>query len=90
MGVYPQPFLRRMDRSVDAIMLRVQSEQRLHRDQGIEQPSPGEGWDLRNRELGVKSGHCPSSPLATLAASRRLSPTAYCPTAYCLSAGGGR
>jgi hypothetical protein len=47
MGIYPQPFLRRMDHSVDAIMSRVAGEG--NRELGIGNGKLGIG----NRELGI-------------------------------------
>ena len=81
MGIYPQPFLRRMDHSVDAIMSRVQGTGNREQGLGIR------GQGLASRKLGaVKTGSNPSSGLATLS-----SPA---PNPYSLfpipSEGGGR
>ncbi len=51
MGIYPQPFLRRMDHSVDAIMSRMQGTG--NREQGIGNRKPGVG--VASRELRVGS-----------------------------------
>ena len=53
MGVYPQPFLRRMDQSVDAIMSRVKGIG--NREQGIGNGEQGTG--NRQPRLGVPSWH---------------------------------
>jgi hypothetical protein len=64
MGIYPQPFLRRMDHSVDAIMSRVQGTGNREQGLGIR------GQGLASRKLGaVKTGSNPSSGLATRSSS---------------------
>jgi hypothetical protein len=81
MGIYPQPFLRRMDHSVDAIMSRVQTTG--NREQGIGIREQG----LRNRKLGaLTAGNNPSSQLTTHS-SRFPNPYSLFPLP---SAGGGR
>jgi NADH-quinone oxidoreductase subunit M len=81
MGVYPQPFLRRMDHSVAAVMSRVEGIG--NREQGLGIREQG----LANRKLGtVNTGSKPDSGLATLSSTA--------PNPYSLfpkpSAGGGR
>jgi hypothetical protein len=50
MGIYPQPFLRRMDRSVDAILSELRSRGvEESRSRGVEK----RGLGIQNRELGI-------------------------------------
>jgi len=81
MGIYPQPFLRRMDHSVNAVMSRVQGA-------GIREQALGIGdQKLANRNLGaVNTGNNPNSRLATRS-SRAPNPHSLFPVA---SAGGGK
>jgi NADH-quinone oxidoreductase subunit M len=88
MGIHPQPFLRRMDQSVAAVMSRVEKtgkrEQRIgNREQGLGIREQG----LANGKLGtVNTGSMPGPGLATLSSTA--------PNPYSLfpnpSAGGGR
>jgi NADH-quinone oxidoreductase subunit M len=95
MGIHPQPFLRRMDQSVAAVMSRV--EKTGKREQGIGNREQGlgiRGQGLGNREQGsanrklgtVNTGSMPGPGLATLSSTA--------PNPYSLfpnpSAGGGR
>jgi NADH-quinone oxidoreductase subunit M len=74
MGIHPQPFLRRMDQSVAAVMSRVEGTGK--REQG-----------LANRKLGtVNTGSMPGSGLTTLS-STAPNPHFLFPNS---SAGGGR
>jgi len=95
MGIYPQPFLRRMDQSVAAVVSRVEGignrEQGIgNREQGLgirEQRLGNRGLGLANRKLGtVDTGSKPSSGVATLSSTA--------PNPYSLypnpSAGGGQ
>jgi formate hydrogenlyase subunit 3/multisubunit Na+/H+ antiporter MnhD subunit len=60
MGIYPQPFLRRMDHSVDAIMSRVLGTGNREQGLGIR------GQGLASRKLGaLTAGKNPSSQLTT-------------------------
>jgi NADH-quinone oxidoreductase subunit M len=84
MGIYPQPFLRRMDRSVNSIMQRLESRTLLFTQRVAPPGVPGVG--LRNRGLKLDVAY----PIP-----RTASPaTSFLPTAHCLpplvSAGGGR
>ena len=95
MGIHPQPFLRRMDQSVAAVMSRVEKtgkrEQRIgNREQGLGIRGQGLGnreQGSANRKLGtVNTGSMPGPGLATLSSTA--------PNPYSLfpnpSAGGGR
>jgi NADH-quinone oxidoreductase subunit M len=56
MGTYPQPFLRRMDHSVNAVLSRVQGTG--NRERGIgnrEQETGNRKQEIGNRELGIGS-----------------------------------
>ena len=84
MGVYPQPFLRRMDRSVDAIMQRVESRTLLFTDRAAPPGLPKVG--LRPREVKLEVAYpIPSTP----APANSFPPTPDCPPPL-VSAGGGR
>ena len=85
MGVYPQPFLRRMDRGVTSLMFRLDQHSTLItnrtpalRPARVVAGSPGLGVDVRY----PISRSTPSAPTAGL-------PIAYCPLPSA-SAGGGR
>ena len=81
MGIYPQPFLRRMDHSVDAIMSRVQGTGNREQGLGIREK------ELGNTKLGVvNAGNNPNSQLAARG-SRFPKPYSLIPSP---SAGGGR
>jgi len=81
MGIHPQPFLRRMDQSVAAVMSRVEGSG--SREQGLGIREQG----LANRKLGtVNTGSKPSSGLATLG-STAPNPYSLVPNP---PAGGGR
>jgi NADH-quinone oxidoreductase subunit M len=81
MGIYPQPFLRRMDHSVAEVISRVEGTGKREQGLGIREQG------LASRKLGtVNTGSMPSSGLATLSSTA--------PNPYSLfpnpSAGGGR
>jgi NADH-quinone oxidoreductase subunit M len=88
MGIYPQPFLRRMDHSVSAVMSRVQGAR--IREQGLGIREEGLGIGVRrsaNTKLGtVNTGNNPDSRLATRS-SRAPNPYPLFPNPY---SGGGR
>ena len=88
MGIYPQPFLRRMDHSVSAVMSRVQGAR--IREQGLGIREEGLGIRVRrlaNTKLGtVNTGNTPDSRLATRS-SRAPNPYPLFPNPY---SGGGR
>ena len=95
MGIHPQPFLRRMDQSVAAVMSRVEKtgkrEQRIgNREQGLgirEQGLGNREQGSANRRLGtVNTGSMPGPGLATLS-STAPNPYSLFPSP---SAGGGR
>ena len=99
MGVYPQPFLRRMDRGVDSLMMRLEMHSFIITDRVAPIGLPGAGAQterlgIGNRECGPKVfSPIPQSPVPNptlpLHPARCLLPSAFCllPTA---SAGGGR
>ena len=98
MGVYPQPFLRRMDRGVNSLMLRLERHSLIITDRaapiGLPGAEPKRAVGNGNRECGPKVlSPIPQSPVPNptlpLHAARCLLPSAFCllPTA---SAGGGR
>jgi len=85
MGVYPQPFLRRMDKGVDAIMQRIDRHTLIIADRAapLGPVSAGAG----SRKLRVEVPYpIPNSQFPT---SSRLLPTAHCPLPT-VSSGGGR
>ena len=97
MGIYPQPFLRRMDHSVNAVMSRVQGTG--NREQGLGNREHGTG----NRAAAVATLDSPARSAALNGKAFRLSPrtsralplTVFRPVPYCLfpipsAAGGGR
>jgi NADH-quinone oxidoreductase subunit M len=87
MGVYPQPFLRRMDRGVDSLMMRLESHSVMLVDRADPPALAGAGvknerWGIGNRESGttVRSPIPPSQfpyPTTPLPAAHCLGPTAY-------------
>jgi NADH-quinone oxidoreductase subunit M len=85
MGVYPQPFLRRMDRSVNSIMQRLERHTLLFT---VRATPPGVA-SVEGRRRGLKIEVAYPIPSTPLPASNPLLPTAHCllPAA---SAGGGR
>jgi NADH-quinone oxidoreductase subunit M len=89
MGIYPQPFLRRMDHSVDAIMSRVEGIG--NREQGI----GNKGVDAASRELRVGNGVANAWALGlSRHTTYHIPRTVFPPIPYSLfpvsSAGGGR
>ena len=83
MGIYPQPFLRRMDRSVNSIMQRLESRTLLF----TERAAPGlPRLGIPNRELNIEIAYpIPDTPSPAAV----FPPTADCPPPTA-SAGGGR
>ncbi len=88
MGIYPQPFLRRMDHSVDAVMSRVQGTGIREQGLGIREQGLGvRGQGLADRKQGAaNTGNSPNSRLAARA-SRAPNPYSLIPIP---SVGGGR
>ena len=82
MGVYPQPFLRRMDRGVGAIMQRIERHTLIIADRAAPPGPVSAGVGMRVEMLYP-------IPHSQIPASSRLLSTAHClrPT---VSAGGGR
>jgi len=84
MGVYPQPFLRRMDRSVDTIMQHLESRTLLFTDRAAPPGVPKVG--LRSREVKLEVAYpIPSMP----APANSFLPNPDYPPPL-VSAGGGR
>ena len=79
MGVYPQPFLRRMDGTVNSLILRIERHSTVITDR--------RELGVGNRKLGVEAGY-------PIPHSQSPTPTPPQPTAHCLlpasSPGGGR
>jgi NADH-quinone oxidoreductase subunit M len=95
MGIYPQPFLRRMDHSVAAIMSRVQGIG--NREQGIgnrEQEKGNRKQGTGNRELGIGSRRQAVAKAGNDRNFQLASPSSLFPIPSSLfpvpSAGGGR
>jgi NADH-quinone oxidoreductase subunit M len=68
MGIYPQPFLRRMDRSVEAVMARVQEEGNREQAEGNREQGTG------NRKIGVATRTVTGFSWTTSAGARELPP----------------
>ena len=88
MGVYPQPFLRRMDRGVNALMLRLEKHSVIITDRAAPLGSPGVGFENVRIEskIGSLDLKCfPQSPTPNSLIPPEL-PTA---TAHCLQLLGG-
>ena len=82
MGIYPQPFLRRMDHSVDAIMSRVQITG--IRDQGLGIREQGSG--VRGQRLGTRENERGSRDVAVATLglpARRVAPILKNSTVSC-------
>jgi len=100
MGVYPQPFLRRMDRGVDSLMMRLERHSVMFVDRGDPHRPAGAGTknariEIENRESGSKV-HSPIShsqfpnPPSPLPIAQRVAAPAACFLPPTASAGVGR
>jgi NADH-quinone oxidoreductase subunit M len=74
MGIYPQPFLRRMDRSVEAVMARVQEKDNMagNRERAEGNREQGTG----NRKIGVATRSVTATSWTTSAGAREFAPHA--------------
>jgi NADH-quinone oxidoreductase subunit M len=88
MGIYPQPFLRRMDHSVDAVMSRVQGAGNREQGLGIREKELGIGdRGLASRRLGTVNTEINLNSRLATRSSRAPNPYSLFPKPY---SGGGR